>query len=148
MNVELLGEQVPQFMIVDSENNEVRAQDLMGYSTVLLFVSNPESSKTKLVLHQLEGDLDLFDDFDVVVAGVLPFDSMTGKKYKIDNKITLPIFCDEERKAFQAFNLIDNGNNACIILDEVSTIRWIESPLTIAGFRDRLLHAFYTTCVA
>jgi len=128
-----IGDQLPDFSLVDQQGIMRNSKQCKGQKLVLFFYPKDDTPGCTAEVCGFRDKYDLFKLFGAVVWGVSNDDQLSHKKFAERNKLPFPILCDENnalRKKLgvpMVLNLLDG--RVTYLVDSNRIIRYIFNDL-------------------
>ena len=129
----LVGQQAPDFQLIDQDKNAVKLSSFKGKNVILLFFPAAFTSTCTKEMCQTRDELSFYNGMDAQVFGISVDMPFTLAKYKADNNLNFPMLSDFNKEAITAYGcMYDNwilglkgvAKRSSFVIDKQGVVRF------------------------
>jgi len=100
-----VGDQAPDFCLLDMDNEEVCLSDLKGHFTVLYFYPKDNTTGCTMEARDFTEQLDKFKEIDVPVIGISPDSTEIHKNFIQKHRLEVKLLSDEDHAVLERYGV-------------------------------------------
>lgn len=137
-----IGDTIPEFSIVDQNNDPFSKQDLLGYPFVLYFYPKDDTPGCTKEACEFRDVMDSFDDVEILVVGVSPDSPESHQLFIEKHELNFPLLSDTKMTLAEKCGVVGKDNRiirSTFICDADGVVHWAESPVNVDGHVQRVV---------